>query len=146
MLNYNNSVLSLYDPTKLAFHSILRLEEDLVSNCGPKVKKTVSFDDVVHFIDEENMVTFVDFHCGNTFLPGIPTKFRQVDRERNHLSRSCEKPQCIPTNNQHTCSVDDQHSSNIFVNPYNLLTWFQQLSYHSTTLMTHTLCSISTLD
>ena len=121
MYNYNKSVLSTYDPTKLAIHSILRLEDDLISNCGPSVKKTVSFDDVVHFIDEENMVTYVDFDCGITSLPGTPTKIRQVNRERNHNSRSCEKPQCIPSNYQHTCSVDEQHSSNIFLNPYKLL-------------------------
>ena len=65
------------------------------------------------------MVTYVDFGCGNTFLPGTPTKIRQIDRERNHISRSCEKPQCIPSNNQHTCCVDEQHSSNIFLNQYN---------------------------
>ena len=120
MYNYNESVLSPYDPTKLAIHSILRLEDDLISNCGPNVKKTVSFDDVVHFIDEEIMVTCVDFGCGITFLPETPTKIRQINRERNHISRSCEKPQCIPSNDQHTCSVDEQHSSNIFLNSYNL--------------------------
>ena len=120
MYNYKKSVLSPYDPTKLAIHSILRPEDDLLSNCGPNVKKTVSFDDVVHFIDEENMVTYVDFDCGITFLPGTPTKNRQINRERNCISRSCEKPQCIPSNDQHTCSVDEQHSTNIFLNPYNL--------------------------
>ena len=61
MYNYNKSVLSPYDPTKLSIHSILRSEDDLVSNCGPNVKKIDSFDDAVHFIDGENMVTDVDF-------------------------------------------------------------------------------------
>ena len=74
MYNYNKSGLSPYDPTKLAFHSILRPEDDLISNCGPNVEKTVSFDDVVHFIDDENIVTYVDFDCGITFLPETPTK------------------------------------------------------------------------
>ena len=69
MYNYNKTVLSPYDPTKLAIHFILRTEDDLISNCGPNSKKTVSFDDVVHFIDEENMVTYVDFDCGITFFP-----------------------------------------------------------------------------
>ena len=82
------------------------------------VKKTVSFDDVVHFIDEENIVTYVDFDCGITFLPETPTKIRQINRERNYNSRSCEKPQCIASNNQHGCPVDEQHSSNIFLTPY----------------------------
>ena len=89
MYNYNKSVLSPYDPTKLASHSILRPENDLISNCGPNLKKTVSFDDVVHFIDEENMVTYVDFNCGLLFFPKNPTKFRKINREQNYLSRSC---------------------------------------------------------
>ena len=120
MYNYNKSVLSPYDPTKLAIHSILRPEDDLRSNCGPNLKKTVSFDDVVQFIDEENMVTYVDFDCGITFFPETPTKIRQINWERNYIYRSCEKLQCIPSNDQHTCFVDEQHSSNIFLNPYNL--------------------------
>ena len=83
MYNYNKSVLSPYDPTKLAILSILRPEDDLISNCGPNVKKTMSFDDLVHFIDEENTVTYVDFNCGITFLRETPTKIRQINRERN---------------------------------------------------------------
>ena len=121
MYNYNKSVLSPYDPTKFAIHSILRPEDDLISNCGPNLKKTVSFDDV-HFIDEENMVTYVDFDCGITFFPETPTKIRQMNREWNYISRPCEKPQCIPSNDQHTCVVDEQHSSNIFLNPYKI--WY----------------------
>ena len=37
-------------------------------------KKTVSFDDTVHFIDEENIVTYKDFDCGITFYHETPTK------------------------------------------------------------------------
>ena len=114
MYNYNKSGLSTYDPTKLALHSLLRPEDDLISSCGPNVRKTVSFDDVVHFIDEENIVTYINFDCGITFLPETPTKIRQINRERKYSSRSCEKPHCIPSNDQHTCFVDKQHSSNIF--------------------------------
>ena len=67
MYNYNKFVLSPYDPTKIAIHSFLCPEDDLTSNCGPNVKKTVSFDDVVHFIDEENIGIYVTFDCGITF-------------------------------------------------------------------------------
>ena len=115
--NYNKSVLSPYDPTKLAIHSILRPEDDLISNCGPNVRKTVSFDDVVQLIDEENILSYVDFDGSITFLPETPTKISQINRERNYISRSCEKPLCIPSNDQHICSVDEQHSSNVFLNP-----------------------------
>ena len=85
-----------------------------------ELKKNVSFDDVVHFIDEENMVTYVDFDCGITFFPENPTKCCQINREQNYISRFCEKPHCIPSNDQHICAVDEPHSSNIFLNPYNL--------------------------
>ena len=120
MYNYNKSMLCPYDPTKLAIHSNLHPEDDLISICGPNVKQTNSFDDVVHFIDEEDTVIYVEFDCGITFFPETPIKIRQINRERNYISRSCEKPECIPSNDQHTCSVHEQHSSNIFLNPYNL--------------------------
>jgi len=80
MYNCKKTVLSPSDPTKLAIHFILRPEDDLISNCGPNVKKTFSYDDVVHFIDEENIVTYVDFDCGITFFPETPTKIRQINR------------------------------------------------------------------
>ena len=83
-------------------------------------QKDVSFDDVVHFIDEKKMMTYVDSDCGITFLPETPIKIRQINREQNYISRSREQPQCIPRNDQHNCSVDEQHSSNIFLKPYNL--------------------------
>ena len=118
MCSYNKTQVSPYDPTRLAIHSILRQEDDLMSNCGPNVKRSVSFDDVVHFIDEENILSYVDFDCGITFLPETPTKISQINRERNYISRSCEKPQWIPSNDQHVCLVDEQHSSSISLTPY----------------------------
>ena len=117
MYNYNKSGLPPYDLTKVAIDSILRPEDDLISNFGPDVRKTVPFDDVVHFIDEDNIVTYINFDCGITFLAETPTKITQINWERKYISRSCEKPHCIPSNDQHTCFVDEQHSSNIFLNP-----------------------------
>ena len=83
-----------------------------------KFQKSVSADDNVHFIDEENIVTYVDFDCGITFYPETPTKNRQINRERNYISGSCEKPKCIPSNDQTNSSIDKQHTSNNFLNPY----------------------------
>ena len=74
MHNYKKFGFSPYDPTKLAIHSILRPDDDLVSKSGPNVKKTVCFDDVVHFIDEENIVIYVGFDCGFTFMTETATK------------------------------------------------------------------------
>ena len=46
------------------------------------------FDEIVHFNDEENIVTYVDFDCGITFYPEAPTKVGQTNRKRNSISRS----------------------------------------------------------
>ena len=119
MCSYNKTQISPHDPTKLANNSILRPEDDLTSNCGQTFKTTVSFDDTVHFIDKENIVTYVDFDCGITFYTETPTKNRHIKREQNYNSRSCEKPKYIRGNNQLNCSIDEQHSFNIFLNPYN---------------------------
>ena len=118
MCNSNKKHVSPYDSTKLAIHPILRPEDDLMSNCGQNFKKTVSLYDIVHFIDEENIVTYVDFDCGVTFYTETPTKVRRINGELNYISRSCEKPKCIPDNNQHNCPIGEQHSSEIFLNPH----------------------------
>ena len=41
MCSYNETQVSPYDPTKLAIPSILRPEDDLISNCDQSLKKTV---------------------------------------------------------------------------------------------------------
>ena len=98
MYNYNKNQVSPYDPTRLAIYAIMRPEDDFISNCGQNSKKTASFNDIVHFIDEENIVTYVDFGCGITFQPENVTKIKQINRERNYISRSCEKPKYFPRN------------------------------------------------
>ena len=120
MCSYNKTQVSPYDPTKLAIHSILDPEDNLVSNCGQNFEKIFSFDGIVHFIDAENIVTYEDFDCGFTFYPETPTNIRQINREWSYISRSCKKPKCIPSNDQQNCFIDEQHNSNIFLNPYNL--------------------------
>ena len=78
MCSYNKTQVSPHDPKKLAIHSILRPGDDPISSCGQTFKKIVSFDDIVHFIDEENIVTYVVFHCAITFHPETPLKIRQI--------------------------------------------------------------------
>ena len=124
MCNYNETQISPYDPTKLAIHSILRSEDDVISNCGQKFKKTFPFVDIVHFFDEENIVACVDFAWGITFYPETPTKVKQIHPEWNCISRICEKTRCNPSNDQHNCSINEQHSSNNFLNPYKLWEMF----------------------
>ena len=85
-----------------------------------RISEKLSFYDIVHFIDEENIVTYEDLDCGITFYPETPTKITRIDRERNYISRSCEKPTWIPSNDQHSCFIDEKNKSDIFLNPYNL--------------------------
>ena len=118
MCNYNKKIqVAPYDSTKLAIHSILRPEDDLISNWGQNLEKNVSFEDTVHFLDEDNIVTYVDFDCGITFYPETPTKIRQINGEQNYISRTCGKSKFIPSNDQHNCSFNEQHSSKNYLNP-----------------------------
>ena len=86
MYNYNKTQDSPYGPTKLAIHSILRPEADLTSKCGYTFKKTVSFDDIVLFIDEENIVICVQIDCG------IFSTLKVLQK----LDRSTENRETIP--------------------------------------------------
>ena len=88
MCSYNKTQISPHDPTELAIHSIFHPEDDLISNCGPNFENTVSFDDIVHFIEEEDFVTYEDFDCGIISYPEIFTNIRQINRERNYISSS----------------------------------------------------------
>ena len=72
------------------------------------------------FIDEENIVTCENLGCGITFYPETPSKIRQINGERNYLSRFCENSKCISSNDQHNCFIDEKQTSDIFLNPYSL--------------------------
>ena len=146
MYNYNKSVLSPYDPTKLAIHSILRPEDDLISNCGPNLKKTVSFVDVVHFIDGENMVTYVDLIVVlRSSLKLLQKSDRSTENGITYLD-----PVKNPNAFRATMNIPVLLMSSISLIPFwtrtIYRTWFQQLLCHWTTIMIHTLCSISTLN
>ena len=87
---------------------------------------TISFDDVVHFIDEGNIVTYVDFDCDITFFPETRTKSDRSTEKGTTFPDPMKNPSAFPApiNRSVICSVDEQHSSNIFVNPYNLWNMF----------------------
>ena len=59
--NCKNVQVTAYDSTEHAIDSFLRPEDDLISACGQNSKNTVSTDDSVHFIEEENNVIYVEF-------------------------------------------------------------------------------------
>ena len=92
MYNYITTQGSPHDPSKLAIHSILRAENDLIPNCGHRFRRTLSFGYRLHFIDEENIVSYVSFDCGITFYPEAPMEIGEINRELKNFSSSCEKP------------------------------------------------------
>ena len=98
----------------------MRPDVDLISNCSYNNTRTVYFDDMVQFSDEEKLVNNMFFYCGMTFYPETPTNFGQINRERRNSSRSCAKPKYFSNIDHHNCLVDEEHTSNISLNPYKL--------------------------
>ena len=96
MCSYNKTQVFTYDPTKLAIQSILRLEDDLISNSAQSFKKTVSFDDTVHFNDEENIVTYEHFDYGITFYPEAPTKSDRSTENGITIPDPVKTPSALP--------------------------------------------------
>ena len=94
-----------YCPTNLAIHSNFYPEVENKSICLNISKKTVSFDDMVHGIDGDELVTHVVFNGGKTFCLWI---------------RSYQ-PKCITSDDQFNFSNDDEHTSNIILDNYNFL-------------------------
>ena len=146
MYNYNKSGLSAYDPTKLAIHSILRPEDNLISNCGPNVEKTVSFDDVVHFNDEENIVTYVDFDCGITFCLKLLQKSDRSTENGITIPDPLKNLSAFPaTINMSVLLMSSIALISIWPRTF-YGTCLLQLLCHSATLIIHTLCSIKSLN
>ena len=82
------------------------------------------------------------------FLAWNSYKITQINRERNYISRCCEKPQCIPV-------VDTINMSVLLMSSIALISFWprtfygtslQQLLGHSTTIMIDTLYPISTFN
>ena len=90
MRNYITLQESVYDPTKLAIRSILPQEVDLVTNCGD-----------------------------NCYLKAS-TKVKRINAEQKDDSISCENCKFIPCNYEHSCSVVEEHTAGIFLDPSNL--------------------------
>ena len=67
MLNHNYSPDSVYDPTKLALPSVLRPRADFESKSGHDFGNTIFIDYKVHLIDEEKIVTCVQYVSGANF-------------------------------------------------------------------------------
>ena len=112
--------MTLYDPTKFVMHFNLRTNVDFISDCGDNFKKAVSLADMVHFIDEDKMVTHVDFECGTVFCPEAPTDIKRINRERRIIPGPFKIPKCIPSKARHNCFIDKENTSNVLLETKNL--------------------------
>ena len=142
--NYKLTNESLYDSTELVLLSILHPEIALISNGSNNFKKTVSFDDIPHFI-VENILTYVDLRCGNTVYPEAPAKVGHINRERKNISRYCGKLLCTPKSDKQNCSIHEHHTSNILLKPYGLWDLDPAALMPLNSLMLETLCPTSAL-
>ena len=101
MYNYNKNKESHHDLLKPALFSISLQEVDFTSSYYDNSRKTFSFDDTVHSIDEDKIMTPVDFDCGNTFYSQAPTNLIRISQKLKKLAMSCKNP----TFNQVTVDV-----------------------------------------
>ena len=146
MCSYNKTQVSPYDPTKLAIHSILRSEDDRRSNCGQIFRKIVSFDYIVHFIDEENIATYEDLDCGIAFYPETPKKSDRSIENGNTLPHPEKNPSAFPVTIKITVLLINSITLISFWTRTIYGTWFRQLLCHSNTLIIDTLRPISILN
>ena len=75
----------------LEFYSFLCPETEFISNSDRPFKKTIFFDSV-NFIDEENIVTYVAYDCGNVFHTDAPTGIGHINRDRKTLPDCVKNP------------------------------------------------------
>ena len=55
-----------------------------------------------------------------TLYPEALREVGHLTRDWKNISRSCEKPKCIPSNDQHICSIDEPLTSIIFLKAFSL--------------------------
>ena len=72
--SYKSDSDALHHPKKLKNHSVLRPEVDFISIFGNNFKNAILSHDMVHIIDEQNIVTYVVSHCGTTWYTEAPIK------------------------------------------------------------------------
>ena len=146
MWSYNKTQISPYDPAKLAIQSILGPESDLISYCGQNFKNTVSFDDIVLFIVEENIVTneilIVVTHCTLKLLQKADTS----NEIGNTFPDPVKNPNGFPVTFNITVLLMSSITLISFWTRTFYWTWFQWLLSHSTTLRIDILFPISTLN
>ena len=120
MYSYNKNQDSPYDPTKLVNHFFCAR---LLNFC----RIVVMFPNTRFLLKElctllmRNVSSFKDILIVVSLitLKNLQNSCRSTEN-RKDISRSCENPQCITSNDQHNCSFDEKHTFNIYLNAYYL--------------------------
>ena len=68
---------------------------DVLPYCGYDFRETASVDEMVHFNDEENIVTHVHFHCGKPFSNEAAIKVSHINLEFKNITTSCKNSTSI---------------------------------------------------
>ena len=92
MYNYNKTQDSPHDPTKLAIHCVLRPKVNLASFFDLSLEKTLSFDDLMHFSEEEKIVASVNFDCGFSLYHEFPKKANRSTENGKKFPDAVETP------------------------------------------------------
>ena len=136
---------SPYDPKELAIHSILRLEADIISNCGHLYKRTVCFINMVHFTDGENILTYVNFDFSITFYPKLLQKSDKPTDTGWKFLNPVKNANAMQVSINLTVLLTRSILLISFWTRKTCKTWMQLLLTQSDTLMIVTLCPISSL-
>ena len=91
IFNYNSAKDSACDHTSFANHFLLPPEVNPLSNSDENFKNTVSFDNILCFVYDENIASDVDFDSGITLQNDVFIKVLDINRERSNNSTSSEK-------------------------------------------------------
>ena len=145
MSSYKKIQDSPYDPTKVVIHSSFCPEVDPISNSGHNFKETVSFDDKVHFIDEENIVTYV----GLILVLLCILKHQQNPDTSTAIGKTLPDPVENPCVFRKTINITVLLVSTItliyFSKRTNHWTWIHRLLCHATTQLKGALYPLNTL-
>ena len=128
MFKQSTTGYSLYDPKDLTIYAVWCPEVIPISICWKCFKKTVILMTWCHSIEDENIVTYVDFDFSPNFQPKTVNWIGKV------LKKFGKSQKCVPSNDKLNCFDDDQQISNIFADPYKIKD-IQQRLHHSTTFL-----------
>ena len=83
---------SFYVTIKLVIDSFPLLQVDCMWNCDNNCEVKVDFDNMVHFINGELIVNFVDFDFGVNWYSEAPVKTGHTNREWQELPDPVKSP------------------------------------------------------